>query len=223
MIKGIASILALLFASPETCRTTKSSGLPVGRHVHAYAFASPCVMSGDLSKLAIPLVTSIAYRTDVITRLSIGHINDLRDMIKLLCKKNNDIGDDNEEFASVIIKKILKYQSSRFTSNSSKEECEDFFWETSQKIYEHMNNTKLYPGGQVYWIIDNNNDGNGGDDSERGREENINANQLLKVNDVEKAFNEIRFSPNMIIDHLPNVYGKLLIIIIIIIIVKKFN
>nr|CAG8496412.1 10101_t:CDS:2 [Entrophospora candida]CAG8504082.1 14727_t:CDS:2 [Entrophospora candida] len=203
---GIASILALLFASPKTCKTTKSSGLPVGRRVHAYAFASPCVMSGDLSKLAIPLVTSVAYRTDVITRLSVGHIKDLRDMIKFLCKKNNNIDGDNEEFVSVIIKKILKYQSSRFTSNSSKEECEDFFWETSQKIYEHMNNTKLYPGGQVFWIIDNNNNVDSGGDNECRREENINVNQLLKVNDVEKAFNEIRFSPNMIIDHLPNVY-----------------
>ncbi|CAJ0760705.1 9645_t:CDS:2, partial [Entrophospora sp. SA101] len=203
---GIASILALLFASPKTCKTTKSSGLPVGRRVHAYAFASPCVMSGDLSKLAIPLVTSVAYRTDVITRLSVGHIKDLRDMIKFLCKKNNNIDGDNEEFVSVIIKKILKYQSSRFTSNSSKEECEDFFWETSQKIYEHMNNTKLYPGGQVFWIIDNNNNDDSGGDNECRREENINVNQLLKVNDVEKAFNEIRFSPNMIIDHLPSVY-----------------
>src|SRR6266511_2004562 len=125
MIKGIASILALLLASPKTCKTTKSSGLPVGRHVHVYAFATPCVMSGDLSKLAIPLVTSVAYRNDVVARLSIGHILDVRDMIKFLYRKTSDSdgnGENNEEFASVIIRKILRYQSSIFSPNSSKEE-----------------------------------------------------------------------------------------------------
>ncbi|CAG8669494.1 11611_t:CDS:2, partial [Ambispora leptoticha] len=40
---GIASLLALLWASPETRMTTRWSHLPLGRRVHAYAFATPCV------------------------------------------------------------------------------------------------------------------------------------------------------------------------------------
>ncbi|CAG8617954.1 7010_t:CDS:2, partial [Ambispora leptoticha] len=40
---GIASLLALLWASPKTRMTTRWSCLPLGRRVHAYAFATPCV------------------------------------------------------------------------------------------------------------------------------------------------------------------------------------
>src|SRR6185312_7630399 len=78
---GVASVLALLWASPTTRMTTRWSKLPLGRRVHCYAFATPCVMSADLSKRSRSLTTSVAYANDFIPHLSLGHVQDLRDMV----------------------------------------------------------------------------------------------------------------------------------------------
>lgn len=157
---GVASLLALLLASPTTRQTTVWSRLPRGRRVHAYAFATPCVMSAELSKRVRPLVTSVAYGNDVVCRLSLGHVRDLRNMVRFLGSNKQKGGEEGQETASKIIRKVLDYQSRPFFANTEegrkdKEEFENFFWRARQDVYKHMQNEKLYPPGTVYWIIGN--------------------------------------------------------------------
>ena len=38
---GVAALLGMMWADPETCLTVPSSGLPVGRQVQVYCFAPP--------------------------------------------------------------------------------------------------------------------------------------------------------------------------------------
>ncbi|CAI2165679.1 12863_t:CDS:2 [Funneliformis geosporum] len=157
---GVASLLALLLASPTTRQTTVWSRLPRGRRVHAYAFATPCVMSAELSKRVRPLVTSVAYGNDVVCRLSLGHVRDLRNMVRFLGSNKQKGGEEGQETASKIIRKVLDYQSRAFFANTEegrkdKEDFENFFWKARQDVYKHMQSEKLYPPGTVYWIIGN--------------------------------------------------------------------
>ncbi|CAG8526985.1 11601_t:CDS:2, partial [Cetraspora pellucida] len=153
---GVASLLALLFASPKTCMTTRWSRLPLGRNVHAYAFATPCVMSAALSRRLQPLVTSVAHGSDVVCRLSLGHVLDLRNMARFLGRNKSKSGEAGEETASKIIKKFIDYQSRTFGDDErgreSKEEFENWFKKVRNDCYAHMQNPKLYPPGKVYWI-----------------------------------------------------------------------
>lgn len=220
--------MALLFASPSTCMTTKWSRLPLGRRVHAYAFATPCVMSAELSKRAKTLVTSIAHANDLICRLSLGHVLDLRSMVRYFGRTGRENGEDT---ANKVIRKIIDYQSRFFGDDekgqASKAEYESWFLKMRQEIYSQMNNLKLYPPGQVYWIVKSNkapycevndDDGEEGEDSidESGgtepadKKRNNNNNKpyiMLEVENVEEIFQEIWFSSHMMMDHLPHVYG----------------
>ncbi|CAG8519656.1 7958_t:CDS:2 [Diversispora eburnea] len=150
---GVASCLALLLASPSTCMTTRWSRLPLGRRVHAYAFATPCVMSAELSKRAKTLVTSVCHADDLICRLSLGHVLDLRNMVRYFGRMGMEGGED---IANKIIKKVIDYQSRCFSNDekgqTSKAEYESWFWKMRQDINSQMNNPKLYPPGKVYWI-----------------------------------------------------------------------
>lgn len=50
-----------------------------------YGFAPPCSTSASLSRLARPLIHSFAYSSDAVTRLSLGHICDIRSAAAWLC------------------------------------------------------------------------------------------------------------------------------------------
>ncbi|CEH14512.1 Predicted lipase/calmodulin-binding heat-shock protein [Ceraceosorus bombacis] len=82
---GVAALLALLWASPKTCLTIPSSGLPPGRRVHAFAFATPASMSAPLGRKCASLITSFAYSYDLVCRLSLGSIQDIRNAAAWLC------------------------------------------------------------------------------------------------------------------------------------------
>jgi len=206
---GIASLLALLLASPTTRMTSRWSKLPLGRRVHAYAFATPCCMSAELSKRSKTLVTSVAYGNDVIPRLSIGHVRDLRNMVWFLGARTDP--DSDRDLASTIISRVLEYRSRMFTNDESarqaKKEFEDYFWQTRQVIHTRMQSNKLYPAGRLYWIVgkDRLPYALAKDDLER-RESCESKYNMIEVEDVEKMFEEIWFSPHMITDHFPQVY-----------------
>lgn len=98
-----------MWADPRTCLTVRSSGLPVGRRISVYCFGPPCVYTFipyiipfsfrsnlsfihsraltdiALSKLADRLVTSFVYSHDVVSRLSLGSVRDLRNAALWLC------------------------------------------------------------------------------------------------------------------------------------------
>lgn len=69
-----------MWADPRTCLTHRASGMPTGRRVAAYCYAPPCLVSASLSKLAASsnLITSFVYSHDVVSRLSLGSVRDLR-------------------------------------------------------------------------------------------------------------------------------------------------
>ncbi|CAG8604970.1 8324_t:CDS:2 [Acaulospora morrowiae] len=240
---GVASLLALLLASPSNCMTTRWSRLPLGRRVHAYAFATPCVMSAELSRRTRSLITSVAYGNDVICRLSLGHVLDLRNMVRFLGRNKSKDGEAGEETASKIIKKVLDYQSRKFGDDekgrASKAEYESWFWKTRLDVCSHMQNLKLYPAGKVYWIVGSkrtpyceidgdvtdeekdNCENNDEEESNKPEKDSSNNNSdscsngssekeymMLEIEKVEQIFQEIGFSPHMIIDHLPFRYGS---------------
>ncbi|KAF0507187.1 alpha/beta-hydrolase [Gigaspora margarita] len=224
---GVASILAILLASPKNCMTTRKSRLPLGRKVHTYAFATPCVMSAALSKRVQPLVTSVAYGNDVVCRLSLGHVLDLRNMVRFLSSNKSKTGEAGEETASKIIKKFIDYQSRSFSDDErgreTREEFENWFWKVRGDCYSYMQNPKLYPPGKVYWIVSNrapysedNYDQENLDDEEEDKErepileEKTNKNYFMLDVDVEKIFQEVTFSPRMMMDHFPHFYENVL-------------
>ena len=69
-----------MWADPRTCLTHRRSGLPSNRRVEAYCYAPPCLVDLRLSKLAASssLITSFVYSHDVVSRLSLGSVRDLR-------------------------------------------------------------------------------------------------------------------------------------------------
>nr|CAG8470662.1 3155_t:CDS:2 [Entrophospora candida] len=237
---GVASLLTLLLASPTTRMTTRWSGLPLGRRVHCYVFATPCVMSIDLSKKAKTLVTSVAYGNDVVCRLSLGHVKDLRGVVRYLGSANASttpktpspskveadqevIPEENHELASKVFRKFLDYKSRTFSENDEKSmvikrEFEQFFWNVREEIRSHMKNVKLYPPGKVYWIIDSKRAPYCNASEEivsDGPDEEIffeknGLYNMLEINNVENIFDEIWFTPQMMTDHLPHVYENVL-------------
>ncbi|EIN10153.1 alpha/beta-hydrolase [Punctularia strigosozonata HHB-11173 SS5] len=82
---GVAALLGLSWADPKTCLTVRSSGLPVGRRVSVYCFAPPCLTDEALTVLAADMVTSFVYSHDVVSRLSLGSICDIRNAAMWLC------------------------------------------------------------------------------------------------------------------------------------------
>ncbi|CAB5361489.1 unnamed protein product [Rhizophagus irregularis] len=217
---GVASLLAILLASPKTRQTTVWSGLPRGRRVHAYSFATPCVMSAELSKIVRPLVTSVAYGNDVVCRLSLGHVQDLRDMVRFL--GSNKKNQEGQETASKVLKKILDYQSRTFNEKTEegrkeKEEFENYFWKTRQDVYKYMQNEKLYPPGKVYWIVGSDrkpycdaDDEDEEPDGELFEKKSSKQYNMVEIDDVQQVFSEIWFSPHMMIDHFPYMYENVL-------------
>ncbi|CAG8492820.1 9718_t:CDS:2 [Paraglomus brasilianum] len=214
---SVASVLALLWASPTTRMTTRWSKLPLGRRVHCYAFATPCVMSADLSKRSRSLTTSVAYANDFIPHLSLGHVQDLRDMVCYMGSKIDP--ETNKDLMSTILSKVIEYKSKQFSGDddqekeAAKKELEEYFWNTRSKVHSIMSCPKLYPAGKLYWIIgkdrmpfclnddDEEEDGYRKDDSDRKY-------NMLEIEDVERMFEEMWFSPHMITDHLPMTYGE---------------
>ncbi|PWN24035.1 hypothetical protein BCV69DRAFT_279940 [Microstroma glucosiphilum] len=75
---GVASLLAIMWANPETTLTTTASGLPPGRKLHAYCYGCPATMSASLGRRCHKLITSYVYSYDFICRLSLGSIQDIR-------------------------------------------------------------------------------------------------------------------------------------------------
>lgn len=81
-----------MWADPNTCLTHRASGLPSKRKVAAYCYATPCVTDARLARLAgsANLVTSFVYSHDVVSRLSLGSVRDLRRAATWLCEAEKE-------------------------------------------------------------------------------------------------------------------------------------
>ena len=65
--------------------------------LHSLARCNRCVIDSSLSALASKLIVSLVYSHDVVSRLSLGSVRDLRNAALWLC----DANDEAEGYASV--------------------------------------------------------------------------------------------------------------------------
>lgn len=178
---AIASMLTLMIASPDACTTTVESGLPPFRSVKTYCLATPCCMDLALSKRSKKLITSVVYSYDVIARLSLGSIRDLRTVVAWLTQD----GAENELSTSIITRAL-----------NANEATVNWLVSLRNGIEARMKAEKLYPAGTVYWIRDH-------------PEEN-NEYHLYRIEDLEKVLGSLIFGKTMINDHWPHRYEMVL-------------
>lgn len=144
---GVAALLGLLWADLDTCETSAVSGLPVGRRMKVWAFACPvrcrpflsfyfssltllvgnqCITSSSLSNLSRPLITSIELSYDLVSRLSLGSIRDLRavsDWLSFALKDGSESGTDG------LLGRIARYKlggKGRWIDLDARKEEEDY-------------------------------------------------------------------------------------------------
>ncbi|KAI6046533.1 hypothetical protein EDC04DRAFT_2628141 [Pisolithus marmoratus] len=199
---GVATLLALMWADPTTCLTVPSSGLPANCPVSVYAFAPPCLTDAVLSQLASNLVVSFVYSDDVVSRLSLGSVRDIRNAALLLC----DANERGEEGYSVTTQRAKEWKSGTGSDD-------DFRWFLAMRrtLEANMHMADLFPPGRVFWArrdgdlppsqrLTSSTDKGGTADKVR----------LFEVLDTERVFSQIVFSRSMLGAHLPHRYDQVL-------------
>ncbi|KAF9970674.1 hypothetical protein BGZ73_006569, partial [Actinomortierella ambigua] len=73
--------------------TSVGSGLPPGRPIHCYAFASPCIMSLPLSRYCRGLITTVVYQYDIVPTLSLGLLKDFKNVAVTLYEEGQVVED----------------------------------------------------------------------------------------------------------------------------------
>ncbi|KAG8754175.1 hypothetical protein FRC14_005314 [Serendipita sp. 396] len=210
---GVAGLLALMWADPTTCLTVPASGLAVGRRVSAYCIAPPGFTSAELSRLSSPMITSFVYSHDVVSRLSLGSIRDL----SRACWWLSD--GKNEESSSNVIKKSwgleisteLGWWGSRGEKGKKKEEDQNFLLSLRKTLEANMHMADLFPAGNVFWAVHENDIEPGGLPSSAVNSTIASSKlKLFQVERVEKVFDQIIFSRDMLSSHMPHNYDRTL-------------
>ncbi|KAF9458009.1 hypothetical protein BDZ94DRAFT_1227039 [Collybia nuda] len=203
---GVAAILGMKWADPRTCLTVRSSGLPVGRRVHVYCFAPPALTDAALSKLADRLIVSFVYSHDVVSRLSLGSVRDLKNAALWLCDAENS-KKPGEGWAAVTMR------AKRWKGGMGSPDDPDWFIAVRKTLEANMQMSNMFPPGHVLWAMR---------DSDlhpshrsylaetSGRTWGADKLRLFEVLDVEKVFSQIVFARDMLIAHMPHQYDKVL-------------
>ncbi|KAG9038563.1 hypothetical protein FRB95_000784 [Tulasnella sp. JGI-2019a] len=206
---GVATIIGLMWADPETCLTVPSAGLPAGRPVAVYCFAPPCVTSPALSRVCNPLVTSFAYSNDMVTRLSKGSVRDLQRAANWLCYEHKRDPDAKESCGSIIRRAFMLEKGYSFMGIGSDPEAEEAWFLALRKTLEvQMRYVDLFPPGRVLWAMR--------DSSfhpafrRTPMTTDPNSPRLFEVDKVEDVFGQIVFAPDMVIAHLVHFYDQVL-------------
>ncbi|GAC76681.1 predicted lipase [Moesziomyces antarcticus T-34] len=199
---GVASVLAMMWADPTTGLTTASSRLPAGRRLHAYCFAVPCVTSAALGKKVSSIITSFTYSYDLVCRLSLGSIQDIRNGSAWLCYQDK-MAAHGDGTMNALMKRAFEYQSGRMQEVASKE-TEHEMLVLRKTLEANMHNTHLFPPGKVLYALTS------GADLLAEEGETHKKQRLFRVKDdkeaLKKVFGQIIFSRNMLSCHMPNVY-----------------
>ena len=204
---GVASVLAMMWADPTTGLTIASSGLPAGRRLHAYCFAVPCVTNQQLGRKLGSIITSFTYSYDLVCRLSLGSIQDIRNCSAWLCYQDAQER-HGQGSMNALMKRAFEYQSGRIDA-PQKAQVEQEFLVLRKTLEANMNNTHLFPPGKVLYTLLS------GDDllPQNGNTPNSNRQRLFRVKDNDPAalnnvFGQIIFSRNMLSCHMPNIYDN---------------
>ncbi|KIY43107.1 alpha/beta-hydrolase [Fistulina hepatica ATCC 64428] len=186
---GVAALLGLMWADPVTCLTVATSGLPTRRRVSVYCFAPPTVTSLPLCRLARSLVTSFVYSRDVVSRLSLGSMLDLKCAAMWLCEP--DSHGTGRLYHSVAAQAVAD---------------QDWFVAARTALEANMRMVNMYPPGRVLWAIRD------GDlhPFHRSTPAEPNRLRLFEVLAVDKVFNQIVFAKDMLTAHMPHQYDRAL-------------
>jgi pimeloyl-ACP methyl ester carboxylesterase len=128
---GIAALLACHYAAAGV------------RDVHCFAFAPPCVLSRARAGAASH-VTSVVLGDDIVPRLSLGHIDDLRNVIRALAEEPGACGRVAEELFVAV---DAEPAATKPPSVSP--------WIASVRrtlLAQMQNEAKLYPPGRLIWL-----------------------------------------------------------------------
>lgn len=173
---GVASILAILWANPATCLTTAASGLPPGRKLHAYCYACPATMSVELGASCEALITTYAYSYDLVCRLSLGSVLDIRNAAAWILWEDRQeqnrsshngpsSGFDPSNRSTplrvpALIKRAFEHQSGRLDpepgtaiEDDVKAQTEQDFLALRTTLEANMRNVELYPPGQILYLF----------------------------------------------------------------------
>lgn len=211
---GVASVLAMMWADPTTGLTTAGSGLPAGRRLHAYCFAVPCVTSASLGRKVDSIITSYTYSYDLVCRLSLGSIQDIRNCIAWLCYQDKEANHGNGTM-NALMKRAFDYTSGRIDSGSEREKVEEEFLVLRKTLEANMGNTHLFPPGKVlYALVDGDDllEKSGGEaEVATTGEQGGKRQRLFRVNEKDEGasknvFGQMVFSRNMLSCHMPNIY-----------------
>ncbi|KAJ7590581.1 hypothetical protein C8J56DRAFT_824267 [Mycena floridula] len=206
---GVAALLGLMWADPETCRTVRSSGLPVGRRVSVYCFAPPTVTSGPLSKLASPLIVSFVYSHDVVSRISLGSIRDLRNAALWLCEEESKKGHNQHGAGYATVTQRAK----KWKNGQGRIEDEEWFIAVRKTLEANMQSASMFPPGRVLWAMRDSDlhpshrSKHASDSTDPSSSDKL---RLFEVLDVEKVFGQIVFARDMLGAHMPNKYDSVL-------------
>lgn len=199
---GVAVLLAMMWADPATCLTVPSSGLPPDRSVSVYCIGPPCLTDAALSRLASKLVTSFVCSDDIVSRLSLGSVRDIRNAALWLCDANDRNG--GEEGYSVITNRIRRWKAGDGSPD-------DFDWFLSMRktLEANMRMADLFPPGRVLWAV-RDCDLHPSHQSQQPNKDPDQTLRLFEVLDIEKVFSQVVFSKNMLGSHMPHRYDQVL-------------
>jgi len=239
---GVAAILGMTWADPTTCLTVHSSGLPIGRRVYVYCFAPPyatltsslshitltrafppsSLTDAKLSRLATNLVTSFVYSNDVVSRLSLGSVRDLRNAALWLCEAEagkHGNGENGEKLQqdgwSAVTNRAKRWKESRGNTDGSiggSREDMDWLIAVRKTLEANMHDQDMYPPGRVLWAMRDSDlhPSHQKSTSELAQPGDKDKLRLFEVLDVERIFDQIVFARNMLTAHLPNQYDRVL-------------
>lgn len=202
---GVATMLGLMWADPDSCLTVAASGLPINRRVFVYCFAPPCIVDSDLSRDASKLVVSFVYSHDVVSRLSLGSVRDLKNAASWLC--------DAEEANQGEGHSCLSDRAKAWKAGDGGPEDPAWFISMRKTLEANMHNADLYPAGRVLWAMRNNDlhetHRSPPDPQSTGSAEGTKL-RLFEVLDVDKIFSQVLFAKDMLSSHMPHTYDRVL-------------
>ena len=146
---GIAALLARHYSR----RAAGSASWPGG--VRAYAFAPPAVLSLIEAGMLREVVTSVVLGDDLISRLSLGHVDDLRCAIRALASEPGACGRVLEELSGELDRGRRAGGVEAAVPGTAAAPVQQTPWIAALRatLNAHMQNeSRLYPPGRILWL-----------------------------------------------------------------------